>query len=123
MCKLCLPLKLLGDLLSIPFLESSCILKLGLTFYGCCRYRFVKVVPDVKSVEGKCLLSFAPSVSISPVWMKILIIVKNVEYAGRSRKCDISFVKLLRHYLNKIHMYILVYERLVLCLFAVFLNN
>ena len=77
------------------FLESSCILKLGLTFYGCCRYRFVKLVPDVKSVVGKCLLFSAPSVSISPVWMKILIIVKNVEFAGRSRKCDISFVKLL----------------------------
>ena len=96
MCKLCLPLKLLGDLLSILFfLESSCILKLGLTFYGCCHYRFVKLVPDVKSVVGKCLLISAPSVSISPVWMKILIIVKNVEFAGRSRKCDISFVKLL----------------------------
>ena len=95
-CKLCLPLKLLGDLLSILFfLESSCILKLGLTFYGCCRYRFVKLVPDVKSVVGKCLLFSTPSVSISPVWMKILIIVKNVEFAGRSRKCDISFVKLL----------------------------
>lgn len=93
MCKLRLPLKLLGDLLFILFFGIKFLLKLGLTFYGCCRYRFVKVVPDVKSVVGKCLLFSAPSVSISPVWMKILIIVKNVEFAGRSRKCDISFVK------------------------------
>lgn len=91
-CKLCLPLKLLETCYPYIFFESSIILKLGLMFYGCCCYRFMKVVPNVRSVEGKCLLFPAPSVSISPVWTKILIIVKNVEFAGRSRKCDISFV-------------------------------
>ena len=81
----------------------------------------MKVTPDVKSVEGKCLLISAPSVSISPVWGKILISVKNVEFAGRSRKCDIFFVKLLLFYLSKIHVYILVYESVMPLFFILFI--
>lgn len=79
-------------------------------------------MPDVKSVEGKCLLISAPSVSISPVWGKILISVKNVEFAGRSRKCDIFFCKIIiMFYLSKIHVYILVYESVMPLFFILFI--
>ena len=54
----------------------------------------MKVVPDVVSVEGKWLPISVPSVNFLPVWTKIHIIVKNVEYAGKSRKCDVFLVKL-----------------------------
>ena len=51
-----------------------------------CCYRLVKTVQSVGSVEGKCLLISVPFVNISPVWTRIRTIVKNVEYAGRSRE-------------------------------------
>ena len=51
-----------------------------------CCYRLVKTVQSVASVEGKCLLISVPFVNISPVWTRIRTIVKNVEYAGRSRE-------------------------------------
>ena len=51
-----------------------------------CCYRLVKTVQSVASVEGKCLLISVPSVNILPVWTRIRTIVKNVEYAGRSRE-------------------------------------
>ena len=45
-------------------------------------YRLAKTVPSAVSVEGKCLLISVPSVNILPVWTRIPIIVKNVEYVG-----------------------------------------
>ena len=68
-------------------------------FYDCHHYRLVKVVPDVVSVEGKWLPISVPSVNFLPVWTKIHIIVKNVEYAGKSRKCDVFLVRLAFIYL------------------------
>ena len=45
-------------------------------------YRLAKTVPSAVSVEGKCLLISVPSVNILPVWTRIPIIAKNVEYVG-----------------------------------------
>ena len=62
----------------------SSTLPICIIFRACYFLRLAKSVASFLSVKKTCLLVSVPSVNILPVWTRNRVIVKNVEYAGKS---------------------------------------